>query len=146
MGTGRGYVWHDTEAGDQPTAEPSACWSEDVMASLRLIPSDHNYSIGRRDGVCWAWIQPNDDWTPIGTQYRHDHHLGSGLVVAYTMSLASMAAAMIIIIARRGRGSVLCETDGGLAPTRHPHSWRTIKNLVILKPPGEKLIDEIQST
>jgi hypothetical protein len=76
--------------------EPAARWSQDVMASLRLIPADHNYSIGRRDGVCWAWIQPNDNWTPIGTEYRHDHPLGSGLVVANTMPLALMAAAMVL--------------------------------------------------
>jgi hypothetical protein len=101
---GHRYVWRGAEPASEPCdAEPGARWSEDVMASLELIPADHNYSIGRRDGVCWAWIQPNDDWTPVGTEYRHDHPLGSGLVVAYTMSLASMAAAMIIM--RSGVGS-----------------------------------------
>lgn len=95
MGSGCGYVSASAHAQSCWT-EPIARWSEDMMAPLRLIPNDHNYSIGRRDGVCWAWIQPNDNWTPIGTEYQHDHPLGSGLVVANTMALALMAAALIL--------------------------------------------------
>jgi hypothetical protein len=98
MGTECRYYWRsagpDCATGD---AKPAARWSQDVMASLRMIPSSHNYSVGRRDGVCWAWIQPNDAWDPAETEYRHDHPQGSGLLVAYTMSLALMSAAMILI-------------------------------------------------
>lgn len=98
MGCERRYLSVCIQNGGEPVEmEPDARWSEDVMASLQLIPRNYNYSIGRRDGVCWAWIQPNDSWTPIGTQYRHDHPHGSGLVVAYTMPLALMAAAMELI-------------------------------------------------
>jgi hypothetical protein len=75
---------------------PAARWSEDLMALLRLVPPDHNYSMGRRDGVVWAWIQPNDDWTPGVHEMRHDHPRGSGLVVARTLPLA-MAAAVVAL-------------------------------------------------
>ncbi len=67
-------------------------WSEDLMALLQLVPRDHNYSLGERDGVVWAWIQPNDDWTPGDHEMRHDHPRGSGLIVASTLPLATAAA------------------------------------------------------
>ena len=71
-------------------------WSEDLMALLQLVPRDHNYSLGERDGVVWAWIQPNDDWTPGDHEMRHDHPRGSGLIVASTLPLA-MAAAVVAL-------------------------------------------------
>jgi hypothetical protein len=76
-------------------------WSEDLMALLRLVPCDHNYSLGERDGVRWAWIQPNDDWTPSAHEMRHDHPRGSGLIVAFTLPLA-MAAALVKLRALPG--------------------------------------------
>ena len=78
-------------------------WSEDLMALLQLVPRDHNYSLGERDGVVWAWIQPNDDWAPGDHEMRHDHPRGSGLIVASTLPLA-MAAAVV----------ALCALPGGL--------------------------------
>ncbi len=76
-------------------------WSEDLMALLQLVPHDHNYSLGERDGVVWAWIQPNDDWTPGDHEMRHDHPRGSGLIVASTLPLA-MAAAVVALCALPG--------------------------------------------
>lgn len=72
------------------------CWSEDLAALLRLIPPGHNYSLGERDGVLWAWVQPNDNWTPGDNEARHDHPRGSGLIVAYTLPLA-VAAALVTL-------------------------------------------------
>src|SRR6202161_4772253 len=77
-------------------AQSAVRWSEDLMALLRLGPPDHNYSLGGRDGVLWAWIQPNDDWTPGTHQMRHDHPRGSGLIVACTLPLA-LAAALVTL-------------------------------------------------
>jgi hypothetical protein len=79
-------------------------WSEDLMALLQLVPRDHNYSLGERDGVVWAWIQPNDDWAPGAHEMRHDHPRGSGLIVACTLPLA-MAAALVTLRALPGRRS-----------------------------------------
>jgi hypothetical protein len=79
---------------DEPV--PSARWSEDLTALLRFVPSDHNFSLGERDGVLWAWIQPNDDWGPEANEMRHDHPRGSGLIVACTLPLA-MAAALVAL-------------------------------------------------
>jgi hypothetical protein len=76
-------------------------WSEDLMALLQLVPRDHNYSLGERDGVVWAWIQPNDDWAPGDHEMRHDHPRGSGLIVAHTLPLA-MAAAVVALCALPG--------------------------------------------
>ena len=74
-------------------------WSEDLMALLRLVPDDHNFTLGERDGVLWAWIQPNDEWSPADTEMRHDHPRGSGLTVACTLPLA-MAAALVSLRCR----------------------------------------------
>jgi hypothetical protein len=80
-------------------AQPPVRWSDDLMALLRLIPADHNFSLGVRDGVIWAWLQPNDGWEPADHEVRHDHPRGSGLIVAHTVPLA-LAAAMVTL---RGR-------------------------------------------
>jgi hypothetical protein len=69
-------------------------WCEDISALVRLVPPDHNFSLGERDGVLWAWIQPNDTWVPGPYEMRHDHPRGSGLKVACTLPLA-MAAALV---------------------------------------------------
>lgn len=66
------------------------------MALLRLIPSDHDFSLGRRDGVVWAWIQPRDGWVPAAHERRHDHPRGSGLIVAHTVPLAVAAATVTL--------------------------------------------------
>jgi hypothetical protein len=79
-------------------------WSEDLMALLQLVPRDHNCSLGERDGVVWAWIQPNDDWAPGDHEMRHNHPRGSGLIVASTLPLA-MAAAVVIVRSARGTRS-----------------------------------------
>jgi hypothetical protein len=71
-------------------------WSEDLAALLRLIPPEHNFSLGERDGVLWAWVQPNDNWTPAANEARHDHPRGSGLIVACTLPLA-VAAALVVL-------------------------------------------------
>lgn len=97
METCRRYLWRtpgcEAVAG---VAEPPTRWSEDMMALLRLMPGNHNFSMGERDGVVWAWIQPNDGWQPGAYEVRHDHPGGSGLVVAQTIPLA-VAAAMVIV-------------------------------------------------
>jgi hypothetical protein len=71
-------------------------WSEDLSALVRLVPPDHNFSLGERDGVLWAWIQPNDTWVPGPYEMRHDHPRGSGLKVACTLPLA-LAAALVAL-------------------------------------------------
>jgi hypothetical protein len=71
-------------------------WCEDISALVRLVPPDHNFSLGERDGVLWAWIQPNDTWVPGQYEMRHDHPRGSGLKVACTLPLA-MAAALVAL-------------------------------------------------
>ncbi len=73
-------------------------WSTDLGAALALLPEDHNFSVGRRDGVCWAWIQPNDSWVPAEYESRHDHPRGSGLTVANTAPLAFTSAALMLLI------------------------------------------------
>ena len=65
-----------------------------LMDVMGLLPPDYNFSIGRRDGVCWAWIQPNDHWRPGDGEARHDHPGGSGLAVADTPVLAVACAAI----------------------------------------------------
>ena len=75
---------------------PKVRWSEDLTALLRLIPPDYNFSLGERDGVVWAWIQPNDQWMPAAHEMRHDHPQGSGLIVACTLPLA-LAAALVVL-------------------------------------------------
>jgi hypothetical protein len=71
-------------------------WSSDISDALKLVPLTHNFSLGRRDGVCWAWIQPNDSWQPSDVEARHDHPLGSGLIVAETPVLALLSAALLL--------------------------------------------------
>lgn len=88
---------------------PAVRWSDDLMAWLQLVPRDHNYSLGERDGVVWAWIQPNDDWTPGAHEMRHDHPCGSGLIVAHTLPLA-MAAAVVAL-----RALPFCRPDSSSA-------------------------------
>ena len=98
-GLGAGDPHTRQALGDESASGPWASavrWSEDLMAWLRLVPRDHNYSLGERDGVVWAWIQPNDDWTPGPHEMRHDHPGGSGLIVAHTLPLA-MAAAVVAL-------------------------------------------------
>ncbi len=70
--------------------------SEDLSALVRLVPSHYNFSLGERDGVLWAWIQPNDTWVPGPLEMRHDHPRGSGLKVASTLPLA-LAAALVAL-------------------------------------------------
>jgi len=97
----------DTSAvslGDNPfpglPAARSAHWSTDLSAAIGLLSPAYNFSVGRRDGICWAWIQPNDDWQPGEFQARHDHPAGSGLIAAYTAALALMSAILLIYAAR----------------------------------------------
>jgi hypothetical protein len=73
-----------------------ARWSSDLGETLTLLPDDYNFSVGQRDGICWAWIQPNDDWLPGEYEARHDHPRGSGLIVAYTAALAMTVATIIL--------------------------------------------------
>ncbi|MEJ0047322.1 MAG: hypothetical protein WDN04_15320 [Rhodospirillales bacterium] len=81
--------------------------STDIDEALTLLPHGFNFSLGHRDGVCWAWIQPNDTWEPQAGQSRHDHPGGSGLVVAYTAALALTCAAVILRIRRMEAASAL---------------------------------------
>ena len=71
-------------------------WSNNLGAALAALPDNYNFSVGQRDGICWAWLQPNDDWQPGEFQSRHDHPGGSGLVVAYTAALALICAALLL--------------------------------------------------
>jgi hypothetical protein len=87
-------------AGTSALSARDGRWSTDLGDALRLVPPDYNFSIGQRDGVCWAWIQPNDDWEPADHEARHDHPAGSGLVVASTGALALTCAALILHINR----------------------------------------------
>lgn len=73
-------------------------WATDLTEALALLPPRHNWSLGRRDGVCWAWIQPNDKWEPGEFESRHDHPQGSGLLVARTEALALTCAAASLYI------------------------------------------------
>jgi len=75
-------------------------WSSDLGQALTLLPEGYNFSLGLRDGIYWAWIQPNDRWEPGENESRHDHPLGSGLLVGYTATLA-LSAAAIMLWARR---------------------------------------------
>ncbi len=77
-------------------ASGAARWSDDLAAPISLLTMAYNFSVGQRDGVRWAWIQPNDDWRPKPFEARHDHPRGSGLIVAYTAPLALTAAALIL--------------------------------------------------
>lgn len=43
-------------------------WSTDLTDAILLLPPDYNFSLGHRDSVFWAWIQPNDCWEPA--EYR----------------------------------------------------------------------------
>jgi hypothetical protein len=87
-----------TILGGRPVAdpEPTIRWSEDLDALVQLVPLDHDFSLGERDSVLWAWIQPSDAWTPSAHEMRHDHPRGSGLIVAQTLPLA-MAAALVAL-------------------------------------------------
>lgn len=75
-------------------------WTSDVNDALALLSESHNFSLGRRDGVCWAWIQPNDGWEPPDLHARHDHPYGSGLVVANTPALALVSASVNLLLRR----------------------------------------------
>ena len=79
---------------DAGQLSPGPHCSTVLMDVMGLLPVDYNFSIGRRDGVCWAWIQPNDDWRPGMGEARHDHPGGSGLAVADTPVLAVACAAI----------------------------------------------------
>ena len=81
---------------DDAALAGQASLSEDLSALVRLVPPDHNFSLGERDGVLWAWIQPNDTWVPGPYEMRHDHPRGSGLKVACTLQLA-LAAALVAL-------------------------------------------------
>jgi hypothetical protein len=96
-------------AGGAAGAAAAQRWSQDMVAVLPLIPADHNFSIGRRDGVVWVWIQPNDGWNPAAHEWRHDHPWGSGLVVAQTIPLA--VAAAIVQLHKRCRCAALGRFD-----------------------------------
>jgi hypothetical protein len=91
----RSFRWCDAE-GRSGEAHPAFPWSEDFAAVLSLMPDDFNFSAGRRDGVCWGWIQPNDEWMPGPEDMRHDHPRGTGLVTAYTVTLALAAAVLML--------------------------------------------------
>ena len=91
---GRSYAWHNRFEADE--AVPAAHWSEDLTALLNLVPDDHDFSLGERDGVLWVWIQPRDEWRPGPDEVRHDHPRGSGLIVAQTLPLA-VAAALVLL-------------------------------------------------
>jgi hypothetical protein len=71
-------------------------WSTDVSVAISLLTTDYNFAVGQRDGICWAWIQPNDDWHPGEFEARHDHPAGSGLIVAYSSALALTSATLIL--------------------------------------------------
>src|SRR4051812_29567292 len=91
------WIANEPQGEDGPGAPGAAkCWSEDLMALLRLVPRDHNFSLGERDGVLWAWIQPNDKWAPSANEMRHDHPRGSGLILARTLPLAVTAALVVL--------------------------------------------------
>ena len=88
------------------SARIGARWSDDLGASIGLLDLDYNFSVGQRDGMCWCWIQPNDNWNPQEIESRHDHPAGSGLIVAHTTALA-MTTAIILVCTRqvwRSRG------------------------------------------
>ena len=98
-GTGVSDTVRNVIGGLRP-AIPGAPWSRELTHVLALLPHDYNYSLGHRDGVCWAWIQPNDRWEPHEYEARHDHPGGSGLTVARTAALALACAAVILLVRR----------------------------------------------
>ena len=84
--------------------------------ALLLLPDGFNFSLGLRDGIFWAWVQPNDGWEPGADDARHDHPGGSGLVVAYTAALALSAAVVRVYAQGVGRGQAGGgQTEGGHA-------------------------------
>ena len=96
-----------------------------LMDVMGLLPSDYNFSLGRRDGVCWAWIQPNDDWRPAEGDARHDHPGGSGLAVADTPVLAVACAAIrlhIRLIEHRQRAALHRLMYASRSTLAHPES------------------------
>jgi hypothetical protein len=102
-----------------PDGGSTTRWSTDLSAAIGLLSAEYNFSVGRRDGICWAWIQPNDDWQPGEFQARHDHPDGSGLITAYTAALALMSAILLIRAARlEARPGLRPGPAGGSAP--HP--------------------------
>jgi hypothetical protein len=82
------------EAAGQAAAAPSLHCTTDLNHALALLPSGCNFSLGLRDGVFWAWCQPNDDWETASGEARHDHPGGSSLIVAQTAALAVTCAAL----------------------------------------------------
>ena len=94
---------------DGSRLRPGPHCSTVLVDVVELLPADYNFSLGRRDGVCWAWIQPNDGWRPGDGESRHDHPGGSGLAVAGTPVLAVACAAIrlhIRLIEHRQRAAL----------------------------------------
>ena len=90
------------KAAERMTAESATrlrC-TTDLNDALILLPPDCNFSLGCRDGVFWAWSQPNDGWEPAPGEARHDHPGGSGLVVAQTAALAVTCTALVMHLRR----------------------------------------------
>lgn len=73
-----------------------ARWSDELGAPVGLLTANYDFSVGQRDGICWAWVRPYDDWQPQEHEERHDHPDGSGLVVAYTAALALTSAVLLL--------------------------------------------------
>jgi hypothetical protein len=90
------YRWCARGSGIVETAYAQGDWLRDLSAALKLVPTDFGFSLGHRDSVCWAWIQPDDGWQPGPYEAGHDHPLGSGLVVAYTTVMALTCAAIVL--------------------------------------------------
>jgi hypothetical protein len=96
------WRWPDRETVNGPSL-PARAWSQDSRPWGELIPADHDYALGRRDGVPWAWVQPNDGWQPGEHDMRHDHPAGSGLVVARHALFPIITAIVILIGKKTGR-------------------------------------------
>lgn len=94
-----------TPAALDRTAEPPC--TTDLNDALILLPPDYNFSLGCRDGVFWAWAQPNDDWEPVPGEARHDHPGGSGLIVAQTAALAVTCTALVMHLRRLEAGNTV---------------------------------------
>ena len=99
-----------------PRVPGRACWSSDLQAACALLPLDYDFSHGRRDGVCWAWLQPNDSWNPAFHESRHDHPGGSGLVVAATPALALACALVALHLRQLEKAVVEPIASGGPFP------------------------------
>jgi hypothetical protein len=98
LASDRTYRWCARGSGFVETADTQSDWSRDLTAALNLVPTDFGFSLGHRDSVCWAWIQPDDGWQPGPTESAHDHPLGSGVVIANTTVIALASAAILLRI------------------------------------------------